>query len=125
MQVGRLPSAVADGDLNQQIFRRFFRIFDEHVEIAVLVEHAGVEQFVLEFIAPAAAAGVDKVGVRERRLRILVQVFHVRVGRRAVEIEIVFLDVSPWLLSLLVSPNRRSLRIGSLPFHNATAKQSR
>ncbi len=93
MQVGPLPSAIADGDLNQQILGRFFRIFDEHVEVAVVVEHAGVEQFVFEFIAPAAAAGVDKIGIGKRRLRILVQVFHVRVRGRAVEIEIVFLDV--------------------------------
>ena len=43
---------------------------------------------------------------------ILVQPLHVRVRRRAVEIEVVFLDILPWLLSLLVSPNSRSLRIG-------------
>ena len=41
----------------------------------------------------AAAAGLDQVGVGERRLRILVEVLHVRVGRRAVEVEVVLLDV--------------------------------
>ena len=40
-----------------------------------------------------AAAGLDEVGVGERRLRILVEVLHVRVGRRAVEVEVVLLDV--------------------------------
>ena len=40
-----------------------------------------------------APAGLDQVGVRVGRLRILVEVLHVRVGRRAVEVEVVLLDV--------------------------------
>jgi hypothetical protein len=43
VQRGGLRSAVRDGDLDEEVFRRGLRVFDEHVEIAVLVEHAGVE----------------------------------------------------------------------------------
>ena len=42
---------------------------------------------------PRLLAGLDEVGVRERRLRVLVEVLHVRVRRRAVEVEVVLLDV--------------------------------
>ena len=93
VQLGRLRAAVVDGDLDQDVFGRLLGIFHEHVEVAVLVEHARVEQFVLHLVPAAAAAGLDKVGVRERRLRILVEVLHVRMGRRAVEVEVVLLDV--------------------------------
>ena len=93
VQLGRLGAAVVDGDLDQDVFGRLLGVFDEHVEVAILVEHAGVEQFVLELVAAAAAAGLDEVGVGEGRLRILVEVLHVRMGRRAVEVEVVFLDI--------------------------------
>ena len=73
--------------------RGLLGVLDEDVEVAVLVEHARVEQFVLEFVPAPAAAGFDKVGVREGGLRILVEVLHVRVRRRAVEVEVVLLDV--------------------------------
>ena len=86
-------AAVVDGDLDQDVFGRLLGILHEHVEVAVLVEHARIEQFVLELVPAAAAAGLDKVGIRERRLRILVEVLHVRMGRRAVEVEVVLLDV--------------------------------
>ena len=97
--VGRTCSSAASGprlwtrDLDQDVLGRRLGVLDEHVEVAVLVEHAGVEQLVLELAAAAAAAGLDEVGVGERRLRILVEVLHVRVRRRAVEVEVVLLDV--------------------------------
>ena len=93
VQLGSFGAAIVDRDLDQNVFRRFLGIFHEHVEIAILVEDAGVEQFVLEFGAAAAAAGVDEIRVRKRSLRILVEVLHVRMRRRAVEVEVVFLDV--------------------------------
>ena len=93
VQLGRLRAAIVNRDLNQDVFGRLLGVFDEHVEVAVLVEHARVEQLVLEFVAAAAAAGLDQVGIGKRRLRILVEVLHVRVRRRRVEVEVVFLDV--------------------------------
>ena len=93
VQLGRFGAAVVDGDLDQDVLGRLLGILDEHVEVAILVEDAGVEQFVLEFAAAAAAAGLDEIGVGKGRLRILVEVLHVRMGRRAVEVEVVLLDV--------------------------------
>ena len=125
VQLGRFRAAIVDRDLNQNVFGRLLGILDEHVEVAVLVEHARVEQLVLEFVAAAAAAGLHQVGIRESRLRILVEVLHVRVRRRRVEVEVVLLDVLAVIALAVGQPNRRSLRIGSLPFHSASAKQSR
>ena len=93
VHLGRFGAAIVDRDLNQDVFRGRLGILDEDVEVAILVEHAGIDQFVLHFLPAAAAAGLDKIGVRECRLRILVEVLHVRMRRRAVEVEVVFLDV--------------------------------
>src|SRR6516162_268860 len=93
VHLGRLGPAIVDRNLDQNIFRPILGVFDEDVEVAVVVEDAGVEQLVLELIPAAAAVGVNQIGVRELPLRILIEVLHVRMGRRAVEIEVVFLDV--------------------------------
>src|SRR5262249_51624981 len=66
---------------------------DEDVKVTVLVEHARVEQLVLEFLTAPRAAGCDEVAVRVGGLGILVEVLHVRMGRRAVEVEVILLDV--------------------------------
>src|SRR5581483_463449 len=68
-------------------------VLDEDVEVAVVREGAGVEQLVLEILAGAAAGGLDEIAVGELALGVLVQVLHVRVGRRAIEIKVVFLAV--------------------------------
>ena len=97
--VGRTCRSAASGprlwiaDLNQDVFRRFLGVLDEHVEVAILIEHARVEQFVLHLVPPAAVTGFDQIPVREGCLRILVEVLHVRMRRRAVEVEVILLDV--------------------------------
>ncbi len=88
-------AAVVRGDLDQQVVGTGLGVLDEHVEVAVLVEDAGVEEFVrsLEVTAPARPVGGLEVLVRELRLGVFVQVLHVRVGGCAVEVEVVLLDV--------------------------------
>jgi hypothetical protein len=46
---------VADGDLDQQVFRGHLGVFDEDVEVAVAVEDAGVDELVFELIPRAPA----------------------------------------------------------------------
>ncbi len=43
-------AAIDDGDPHQQVVGRRLGVLDEHVEIAVVVEHAGVEQLVLGLV---------------------------------------------------------------------------
>ena len=58
-----LRTTIVDGDLNQDVFGRVLGVFDEHVEIPILVEDAGVEQLILELITAAALAGVNEACV--------------------------------------------------------------
>ena len=67
--------------------------FHEHVEIAVVIEDAGVEQLKLWLVLSAAPVLLDEPGVREFTLRILVEHLQVGVRRRGVEIVIQFLHV--------------------------------
>ena len=93
MQTCRLRTAVVHGATDQDVIRAGLGVLEEHVVVAIVIEHAGVEQFVLELFAREQGIGLDQAGVRKGPLRVLVQVLHVRVGRRRVEVEVVLLDV--------------------------------
>ena len=93
MQLGRFRTAVVNADLDQEIFRGFLGILDKDVKISILIEHAGVEQLVLEFVPAPTSACVDQVVVRVSGVRIFVEVLHVRMGRCAVEVEVILLDI--------------------------------
>jgi hypothetical protein len=61
------------------------------------------------------------IGEFARRLRVVVAPPIPSMARNSVEIP----PSSPWFASAPVSPNKRSLRIGSRPFHPARARHSR
>ena len=65
----------------------------DDVEVAVLVEDAGVEQLELGPLSAAAPVLLDQPPVGELGLRVLVEELHVGVRRRVVEVEVVLLDV--------------------------------
>ena len=44
MQRRFLRPAIVNRDAHQNVFRRRLRVFDEHIQVAVVVEDAGVEQ---------------------------------------------------------------------------------
>ena len=124
MNIRPFRPTVVNRDLNQHMFRRLLGVLDEHVEITVVVKYARVEQFVFEFVASALAIRVDKLRVGKRRLRILVQIFHVRVGRRAVQVEIVFLDVFSVVAFVVGQPKQPFLenRIVAVPQRDGEAE---
>src|SRR5262249_33523463 len=93
MQLGLLWTAVAGRDLYQNILVRLFGILDKNIEVAVVVEDAGVEQLVFELGATAPPVGLHQVGIRKSRLRILVEKLHIGVCRRRVEVKVVLFDV--------------------------------
>ena len=92
-QPGRFRPAIVHGDPDEHVFRALLGVFDEHVEVAVVVEDAGVEQLVLELLPRSSPVRLDQVPVGKLALRVLVEVLHVRVRRRAVEVEVVLLHV--------------------------------
>ena len=93
------------------------RVLDDDVEVAVVVEHAGVEQLVLHVLLAAARVGRDQIHVRERALRVLVLALEVGVGRGAVEVEPVLLDVLAVVALAVGEPEHPLLqdRVGAVP----------
>ena len=92
-QPGRFRPAIVHGDPDEDVFRAFLGVFDKHVKVAVVVKYAGVEQLVLELFPRSSPVGFDQVPVGILPLRVLVEVLHVGVRRRAVEVEVVLLDI--------------------------------
>ena len=92
-QPGRFRPAIVHGDPDEDVFRAFLGVFDEHVKVAVVVKYAGIEQLVLELFPRSSPVGLDQVPVGILPLRVLVEVLHVGVRRRAVEVEVVLLDI--------------------------------
>jgi hypothetical protein len=68
-------------------------ILDEHIEVAVLVKHAAVDELELGIVAGAASVLVDQRAIGELLLRILVEELHVGVRWSGVQVEVVLLDV--------------------------------
>ena len=103
---------------------RVLGVLHEHVEVAILVEHAGIEQFILEFVPAPAAVGLDQIVVGKGRLRIFVEILHVGMGRRAVEVEVVFLDILAVIAFAVGQPEQAFLenRILAVPQRQREAK---
>ena len=57
MERGGLGTSIGHADLDQDIFRALFGVFDEDVKVTVVVEDACVQQLILELISAPAAAG--------------------------------------------------------------------
>src|SRR5882757_1873061 len=93
MKRGWLRSPIADADLDQDVGRPLLGILDEDVEVAIALEDAGVEQLVLHVLAATLAIRDDQVAVGVGLLRIFVEELHVRMGGRAIEVEVVLLHV--------------------------------
>src|SRR5262245_39356142 len=91
VQQSGFKPAIVDADPDQHVFRGCLGILDDDVEIAVVVEDASVEELVLELVPRAPPIRRPEVSVGISRLGVLVQVLHVGVGRRVVEVEIVLL----------------------------------
>src|ERR1700681_4161322 len=93
VEARRFGTAIEGLDTDAEIFRRRLGILDENVEVALLVENAGVEQFEFETLPRSTLVFLDQQGVRKLRLRILVKELHVRVRRRIIQMKVVLLDV--------------------------------
>ena len=67
VQHGRFGTAVDRRDADQHVLVSRLGVLDEHVEVAVGGEHAGIEQLELRLIAAAATILLDERGVRDTR----------------------------------------------------------
>ncbi len=93
MQLRSLRTAIAHLDLDQHVLGRSFGILDEYIEITIIVEHTRVEQLEFHFGASASCVAFDDLIVGICILRVFVQILKIGMGRRRIEIEVVFLDI--------------------------------
>jgi hypothetical protein len=109
-----LGPAVVDRDADQDVFRAFLGVLEEHVEVSVVIEHAGVDQLVLELLPRPAPVRLHEVRVRKLLLRVLEEVLHVRVRGGRVDVEVVLLDVLA-VVSLAVREPEEALLQDGVP----------
>ena len=115
--------AVAHADSDEDIVRRGLGVLYEDIEISIVIEHAGIDQFVL-WVSPAALViRSNKIVVRIGLLRVFVEAFHVRVGRRGIEVEVVLLHILP-VIALAIGQAEQSFledRVLLIPQGNSNA----
>src|SRR5580704_3610246 len=75
MQARTLRPAIPSGDSYQDVFEGGFRVLDEHVEVAALVENPRIDQLILGFETCSLLVLNAQLIVWKCRLRILVEVF--------------------------------------------------
>ena len=78
---------------DQGIFHVRLRILDEDVEVAVIVEDAGIKQLILWLVITAPLVLLAKLVVRERSLRVFVETLAVAVRRKGIQIIELLFDV--------------------------------
>jgi hypothetical protein len=67
-----MRTAIAHLDLDQDVRRTGLRIFDEHIEIPILIEHPGFDQFIFRIVAATQMIGLDQIAVRIRLLWVFI-----------------------------------------------------
>ena len=81
-----LVASIVGGDFDQDIILIPFGIFDEDVEVAIVGEHAGVEELIFIVLIPGLAVGFYQISIRELNLRVAIEHLHVAMGRSAVQV---------------------------------------
>src|SRR5271170_1637269 len=125
MQCGRLRPTIGYAYLDEEVFRRLLRILHKDVEVAIFVEDSGIQQFILHVATITSLVRLDQFVIRKRSLGILVQILHVGVGGRAVEVKVVFFDVLA-VVGLAVRKTERTFLkdwIFAIPQGHAKAQQ--
>src|SRR5439155_8239008 len=89
----RLRPAIVDRDEHEDVLSICLGVFDEDVEVAIVVEDASIEQLELRLVFAATTVLIDQPRVRELSLWILVKHLQVGMCRRGVEIVVKFLGV--------------------------------
>src|SRR4051812_36945513 len=93
MNFSRLGTPVVHGDLDQQFFGICLGVFDENIEIPIVIEYTSIQQLILEVVPGTLAIRFHEITIWKLPLGILVQILHIGMGRRAVQIEVVLLHV--------------------------------
>src|SRR5271165_191621 len=93
VQFGGLGTAVRSDDADMDLVRRGLGVGDLDVEVAALGKRPGVDEVKGRVVARAPRVLIDERGVLKSASGILVEIAHEAVGRRGVEVEVIFLHV--------------------------------
>src|SRR5277367_1562223 len=86
-------AAIVRGNPHQHIIDSRLSVFDEHVEISILIEYPGVEQFVFRGIDSVLSILGAELRIGISRLRILVKHFQVRMRGGCIQVVVELFDV--------------------------------
>src|SRR4051812_40582940 len=111
-QVCRFRPTVENRNLYQNVFDISLGILDLHIKVAVLLEYSSIQQLIFWLMFIHAAILRNQHVVRKRRMRILVQILHIRMGWRAVEIEEILLFIFAVITFVAVESKNALLQDG-------------
>jgi hypothetical protein len=86
-------AAILDRDPNEHVLDARLGVLHEDIEVPIAIEDARVEEFVFTVVACALLVACTQRVIREAGLRILVEILHVGMRGRAIQVEAVVLDV--------------------------------
>ena len=124
VDLGLLGAPVVNGKPRHEVVGRGLGVFDRHIEVALAVEHSGVDELEFGIALAAAAVLTHQPVVGKLPLRVLVEHLQIRVRGCRVEVEVVFLDVLA-VVSLLAAEAEHPLledRVTAVPQRQRQAK---
>jgi hypothetical protein len=93
MNRGRLRTTIAHFDAYADVFRARLGILNKDVKIALGIEDARVEQFILHLLIPQLPTLLNELLIGIGLVGIFIQILHVGMRWRRVEVEIIFLHI--------------------------------
>src|ERR1041384_2027389 len=82
VKLGAFRPAIYCLDSDQDIVRGGLRVFHQNVEVTIVVENAGIDELELDIAFTSPSIFVHEFPVGKLTVRVLVEIFHVRVSRR-------------------------------------------
>ena len=93
MQQRRLRPTIDGRDFDENIVGIRLGVFNQNIEVAIVVKHAGIDQIKFRRVSTTTAVLFNKLRIRKRGLRIFVEIFHVGVRGCAIEVEKILFHV--------------------------------
>ena len=93
MQQRLVWPAINGRHLDENIVGIRLCVFNKNIEVAVVIEHARIDQIKFRRLSTTTAVLFHKLRVGKRGLRIFVKIFHVGVRRCGIEVEKIFFNV--------------------------------
>src|SRR5258708_16083323 len=97
VQVSGFRSAVVRSNTDENIFCIRFGVFDEYIEVTVLIEDACIKQFIFWRTLAALTICLHQIRIWERALWIFINHLHITMRRRGTKVKIIFFHILPMI----------------------------